>query len=268
MPHTCIKVDIQDEIATLTLNRPEKLNSLNFTILREMALAIRELNEDEGVKVLIMTGEGRAFCTGADLSSGDNITDKNRPGLSRAEHLMPFVTLGRAIIEMEKFNKPIIAAVNGLAVGAGLAYALAADIRFASDKARFSAIFIRRGLVPDTGASYLLTRLVGVSRALEMMWTGEMISAPEAERIGMVNHVVPHDQLMQATREFALKLARGPSLAIEMVKRMAYTALKADSLVTQMTIEDQMQHVAYESQDVQEGVKSFLEKRPPDFKGM
>jgi 2-(1,2-epoxy-1,2-dihydrophenyl)acetyl-CoA isomerase len=267
MPYTCIKIEVQDEIATLTLNRPRKLNALNPTILHELIDALGKLNEDDGVKVLIMTGEGRAFCTGADLTEEAKATDKNQPGLSRAEHITPFVTLGRGILEMERFTKPIIAAVNGLAVGAGLSYALAADVRFASDKAQLAAIFIRRGLVPDAGASYFLTRLVGVSRAMELMWTGEMISAQEAERIGMVNHVVPHDQLMQAAREFALKLAKGPSLVVDMVKRMAYTAVKADSLFTQLGVEDYMQHVAAESQDVQEGIKAFQEKRTPNFKG-
>ena len=267
MTYTCIKVEIKDEIATITFNRPDKLNALNPKLIHELIDALVELNEDDGVKALVLTGEGRAYCTGADLSEEAKATDTNQPGLSRAEHITPFVTLGRGILEIEKFTKPVIAAVNGLAVGAGLSYALAADVRFASDKAQFAAIFIRRGLVPDAGASYFLTRLVGVSKAMELMWTGEMISAQEAERIGMVNHVVPHDQLMQVTREFALKLAKGPSLAIDMVKRMTYGAMKADSLFTQMAVEDHFQQVARESDDVKEGINAFLEKRPPQFKG-
>jgi 2-(1,2-epoxy-1,2-dihydrophenyl)acetyl-CoA isomerase len=267
MTYKLIKVEIQDEIATLTLNRPAKLNALNPALMHEIVEALRELNVDDGVKVLIMTGEGRGFCTGADLSEPVRMTDRNQPGINRAERITPFVTLGSGILEMEKFTKPIIAAVNGLAVGAGLSLALAADVRFASDKAQMAAIFIRRALVPDAGASYFLTRLVGVSKAMEIMWTGDMISAQEAERIGMVNHVVPHDQLMQATREFALKLAKGPSLVVDMVKRMAYTALKADSLFTQMGVEDYMQQVARDSEDSKEGVMSFLEKRPPNYKG-
>jgi 2-(1,2-epoxy-1,2-dihydrophenyl)acetyl-CoA isomerase len=267
MTYTCIKTEIKDEIATITFNRPEKLNSLTAELLHETIDALIKFNEDESVKALILTGEGRAYCTGADLNNKVSTTDKNQPGISRAEHITPFVTLGRGILEIERFTKPVIAAVNGLAVGAGLSYALAADVRFASDKAQFASIFIRRGMVPDAGASYFLTRLVGVSKAMELMWTGEMVSAQEAERIGMVNHVVPHDQLMQATREFALKLTRGPSLAVEMVKRMAYTALKADSLYTQMGVENYMQQVCYESEDIKEGVNSFLEKRPANFKG-
>ena len=133
--------------------------------------------------------------------------------------------------------------------------------------AAFSAIFVKRGLVPDCGVSYYLPRLVGISKALELMWSGDKIDAGEAGRIGMVNKVVSPDQLMQSAQEFAQALAKGPSLAIEMIKRMAYTALKADSVITQMAVEDFMQQVCRESEDVREGVMGFLEKRPPKFKG-
>ncbi|MCX6005124.1 MAG: enoyl-CoA hydratase-related protein [Chloroflexi bacterium] len=267
MTYKHIIVEIEDEIATLTLNRPGKLNALNPLILREMATAIKLLNEDDRVKVLIMTGAGRGFCSGADLSGDTSITDRKQPGVSRAESISPFAGLGWGIQQMSRFTKPIIAAVNGPAVGAGLSYALAADIRIASAKASFSAIFIKRGLVPDAGISFYLPRLVGVSKAMELMWTGEIIDAREAERIGMVNRVVPHDELMKSAREFALQLASGPSLAIDMVKQMAWTSLKTDSVITQMGIEDYMQRVAGDSEDVKEGVAAFLEKRPPRFKG-
>lgn len=267
MPYKNIIVGIEDEIATLTLNRPDKLNALNAAILHEMSAALKQLNEDEGVKALIMTGAGRSFCSGADLAEQPYGTDKNQPGISRAEHIEPFVSFGWVVRQMESFTKPIIAAVNGTAVGGGLAYALAADVRIASENAIFSAIFIKRGLVPDCGVSYYLPRLVGHSKALELMWTGAKISAVEAERIGLVNRVVPPDQLMKSAREFAIELARGPSLAIDMIKRMTHTSLKADSVFTQMAVEDFMQQVCRESQDVVEGVTAFLEKRTPKFKG-
>jgi 2-(1,2-epoxy-1,2-dihydrophenyl)acetyl-CoA isomerase len=267
MSYELIKIEISDEIATLTLNRPQKLNALNPQILRDMANALKELNEDDGVKALILTGAGRGFCTGADLSEEVKATDKNQPGLSRAEKTGPFVSLGWGIQQMARFTKPIIAAVNGPAVGAGLSYAMAADIRIASEKAVFSAIFIKRGLVPDAGASYYLPRLVGVSKALELMWTGNLIDAREAERIGLVNSVVPHEELVETARQFALNLAKGPSLAIEMTKRMAYTSLRSDSVVMQMSIEDYMQEVARHTDDVREGMNAFLEKRTPQFKG-
>ncbi len=267
MPYKLIKVDIEDEVATLTLNRPDKLNCLNAGILHEMSRAIGELNSDDGVKALILTGEGRAFCSGADLAAQPYGTDKNQPGISRAEHITPFVSFGWVVKHIEDFTKPVIAAVNGIAAGGGLSLALAADVRIASENAAFSAIFIKRGLVPDCGISYYLPRLVGVSKALELMWTGEKIDAGEAERIGMVNKVAPHEHLMKSANEFAQVLAKGPSLAIEMIKRMAYAGLKADSVITQMAVEDFMQQVCRESEDVREGVMGFLEKRPPNFKG-
>jgi len=267
MPYKLIKVDIEDEVATLTLNRPDKLNCLNAAILHEMSKAIGELNADDGVKALILTGEGRAFCSGADLAEQPYGTDKNQPGISRAEHITPFVSFGWVVKHIEDFTKPVIAAVNGIAAGGGLSLALAADIRIASENAAFSSIFVKRGLVPDCGISYYLPRLVGVSKALELMWTGDKIDAGEAERIGMVNKVVPNDHLMKSANEFARVLAKGPSLAIEMIKRMAYTALKSDSVMTQMAVEDFMQQVCRESEDIREGVLGFLEKRPPNFKG-
>ena len=267
MPYKLITVEIADEVATLTLNRPDKLNCLNTPILHEMSAALIDLNKNEEVKALILTGAGRSFCSGADLSTQPYGTDKNQPGIGRAEHITPFVSFGWVIKQIEDFTKPVIAAVNGIAAGGGLAYALAADIRIASENAAFSAIFVKRGLVPDCGVSYYLPRLVGISKALELMWSGDKIDAKEAERIGMVNKVVAPDQLMLSAREFAQALAKGPSLAIEMIKRMAYTSLKADSVITQMAVEDFMQQVCRESEDVREGVMGFLEKRPPKFKG-
>jgi len=267
MPYKLIMVEIADEVATLTLNRPDKLNCLNAAILHEMSAALTDLNKNEEVKALILTGAGRSFCSGADLSEQPYGTDKNQPGISRAEHITPFVSFGWVVKLIEDFTKPVIAAVNGIAAGGGLALALAADIRIASENAAFSAIFVKRGLVPDCGVSYYLPRLVGISKALELMWTGDKIDAKEAARISMVNKVVPPDQLMKSAQEFAQGLAKGPSLAIEMIKRMAYTALKSDSVITQMAVEDFMQQVCRESEDVREGVMGFLEKRQPNFKG-
>ncbi|MDD5647769.1 MAG: enoyl-CoA hydratase/isomerase family protein, partial [Dehalococcoidia bacterium] len=236
MSYKLISVEIEDEVATLTLRRPDKLNCLNVPILHEMSKALGDLNADDGIKALILTGEGRAFCSGADLAERPLGTDKNQPGISRAEHTTPFVSFGWVVKHIADFTKPIIAAVNGIAAGGGLALALAADVRIASENAAFSAIFVKRGLVPDCGVSYYLTRLVGVSRALELMWTGEKIDANEASRIGLVNKVVPHEALIKTTMEFAQSLAKGPSLAIEMIKRMAYTSLKSDSVMTQMAV--------------------------------
>lgn len=267
MTYKNITLDIQDSVATLTMSRPDKLNCLNAPILHEMSKALKDLNENEDIKALIITGAGRAFCSGADLSDQPYGTDKNQPNISRAEHITPFVSFGWVVKQIEDFTKPVIAAVNGIAAGGGLAFALAADIRIASENAVFSAIFIKRGLVPDCGVSYYLPRLVGVSKALELMWTGEKVGAKEAERLGIANKVVPADELMKAAHEFAVNLAKSPSLAIEMIKKMAYTSMKTDSVMTQMAVEDFMQQVCRESEDVREGVMAFLEKREAKFKG-
>jgi 2-(1,2-epoxy-1,2-dihydrophenyl)acetyl-CoA isomerase len=267
MTYKNITVEKADSVATLTLSRPDKLNCLNAPILHETARALKQLNEDEDIKALIITGAGRAFCSGADLSAPPYGTDKNQEGISRAEHITPFVSFGWVVKLIVDFTKPVIAAVNGISAGGGLALALAADVRIASENATFSAIFIKRGLVPDCGVSYYLPRLVGISKALELMWTGEKVGARDAERMGMVNRVVPHDELMKAAREFAISLAKSPSLAIEMIKKMAYTSMKSDSVMTQMAVEDFMQQVCRESEDVREGVMSFLEKREPKFTG-
>jgi len=267
MSYKLISVDIADEVATLTLRRPDKLNCLNAAILHEMSKALGDLNTDDGIKALIITGEGRSFCSGADLAEQPYGTDKNQPGISRAEHTTPFVSFGWVVKHIADFTRPVIAAVNGIAAGGGLALALAADIRIASENATFSSIFVKRGLVPDCGTSYYLPRLVGISKSLELMWTGDKIDAREAERIGLVNKVAPPDLLMKTSLEFAQSLAKGPSLAIEMIKRMAYTSLKSDSVLTHMAMEDFMQQVCRESEDAREGVMGFLEKRPPRFTG-
>jgi 2-(1,2-epoxy-1,2-dihydrophenyl)acetyl-CoA isomerase len=267
MSYNTITVDYDGQVATLTLNRPQKLNALNTEICDEASGAIKSLNEDDNVKVLIITGAGRAFCSGADLSGKIRATATNQPNVSRAVKTSPFANIGWVTQQISMFTKPTIAAINGPAVGAGLSYALATDIRVASEKALFSCIFVKRGLVPDMGISFYLPRLIGISRAVELMMTGDIIDAAEAERIGMVNRVVPQEQLMPEVKKLAQRLADGPSLAVEMAKRMAYAGLNANSLVSQMAVETYMQTVAMESEDFREGVAAFMEKRSPIFKG-
>jgi 2-(1,2-epoxy-1,2-dihydrophenyl)acetyl-CoA isomerase len=194
-------------------------------------------------------------------------TDLNQPGIGRRERLSPFVSFGWLIRQIDEFAKPAIAAVNGIAVGGGLALALACDIRIASEDAKFSSIFVRRGLVADCGTTFYLPRAVGAAKALELMWTGDIIDAAEASRIGLVNRVVPADDLMKTANEFASKLARGPSISIEFHKQLTYEGLKTDSVQTQMAHEDFAQYVCRQTEDVKEGRNSFLEKREPRFKG-
>lgn len=257
----------EEGIATLTLNRPDKLNALDAKILQEMVRAIDEAREDDEVKVLIITGVGRGFCSGADLTSPVRGTDPKQPGITRPTRLEPFVGFGALSKRLRNFHKPAIAAINGLTTGGGLTVACLCDVRIASENARFSAIFVRRGLVADMGTTYLLPRIVGIEKALELMWTGDIIDAKEAERIGLVGKVVPHEELMTAARGLATRLAKGPSIAIELMKRMVYEGLEADSFALQIAYEGWAQEMCYLTEDIEEGFKSFIEKREPKFKG-
>lgn len=267
MTYQSIILEVDEGVALLTLNRPDKLNALNPTILQESAAVIRKLNDDDEVKVLIITGAGRAFCSGADLTAPVSGTDSTQPDIGRRARLEPFASFGWLIRQIDGFAKPVIGAVNGAAVGAGLAVALACDIRIASEDARFSCIFVRRGLVADCGTTFYLPRVVGIDKALELMWTGDIIDAKEAERIGLVSRVVAADDLIKVAKEFALRLACGPSVSIELMKRLTYEGLRANSLASQLAHEDFAQDVCRQTEDAKEGVRSFLEKREPHFQG-
>jgi len=257
----------EEGIATITLNRPHKLNALDAEMLQEMVKAIDEALEDDEVKALIITGAGRGFCSGADLTSPVLGTDPKQPGITRSTRLEPFVSFGWLMKRLRNFHKPAIAAINGLATGGGLSIACLCDVRIASEDGKFSTIFVRRGLVADTGTTYLLPRIVGTEKALELMWTGDIIDAKEAERIGLVGRVVPHEELMEAARALATRIAKGPSTAIELMKRMVYEGLEASSFTLQIAYEAWAQEMCYLTEDFEEGVKSFVEKRDATFTG-
>ncbi|MFC2006447.1 enoyl-CoA hydratase/isomerase family protein [Chloroflexota bacterium] len=263
MDYETILLGKEGGVAVITLNRPEKLNALNVEMRAELASAITELNEDDDTKVLVFTGAGRGFCSGADLSppSGD------KKAMGRRLRLEPLAGFGRLARVLAGTDKPTIAAVNGVAAGAGFAITVACDIRIASENASFSAIFVRRALVPDTGISYFLPRIVGISKAVELCITGDIIDVKEAERIGLVSKVVPHDDLMREVKELATRLAGGPSIAIELAKRSVYRGLE-NNLTSQLIYEDWAQDLCHQSEDSQEGRRSFIEKRPPVFKGI
>ena len=267
MAHESIILEVDDGVATLTLNRPDKLNALNPILLQESAKVIRELNDDDDVKVLIITGAGRAFCSGADVTGPVSGTSLNQPGIGRRERLEPFVSFGWLIRQIDGFAKPTLAAINGIAAGAGLAVALVCDIRIASEDSQFSCIFVRRGLVADCGTTFYLPRVVGVDKALELMWSGDFIDAREAERIGLVTRVVPADDLLNVAKEFASRLAHGPTVSIELQKRLTYEGLKTTSVQLQMAHEDFAQHICSQTEDAKEGTASFMEKRESHFKG-
>lgn len=257
----------EEGIATITLNRPEKLNALDSPILIELMKAIAEAREDDEVKVMIITGAGRGFCSGADLASPVSGANPKQPGINRPVRLEPFVSFGGVARRLHEFHKPIIAAVNGVSSGGGLSLALLADIRIVSENASFIAVFVRRGLVADTGTTYLLPRIIGASNALKMMWTGEAVDAQEAVKIGLASVVVPPDDLLPTARELAAKIARGPSLAIELMKRMVYDGMEGNSFAQQAAYEGWAQEMCYLTDDFKEGVAAFLGKRKAVFTG-
>lgn len=249
-------------LATITLNRPDKLNALSEAMRVDLKMAAAEVLNDDEIRVAIITGAGRGFCSGADVGrQAERLSGEAQPQ-SRREVIEP---VGGWVLPLSRVTKPLIAAVNGMAAGAGLSLAAICDIRIASEEARFCAVWVRRGLVPDAGASYTLPRLIGLPQAMRLCFTGDIIEVREAERIGLVDLVVPGSELMKVTRELAARIAQGPPIAIELTKSILRSGL---SLEEQVERESSAQRLCRQTEDHKEGVRSFLEKRPALFRGL
>jgi 2-(1,2-epoxy-1,2-dihydrophenyl)acetyl-CoA isomerase len=251
-------------IALMTLNRPEKLNAVTTYMVEELFPKLFfEVQQNKGIRVLIITGAGKGFCSGADVSKNLKayITKD-----TEVRHRVKEEPIGNFMLRMAAIRKPIIAAVNGVAAGNGLSIALLSDIRIASNKARFSATFVRRGLMPDDGLTVTLPQIVGLPKALEMAMTGEIIESEEALRTGLVNKVVPHEKLMDEARNLAEKMAAGPPIALSFIKRAMYRNARV-GLEEGLYFESWGQNVLRTTKDHLEGVQSFLEKREPLFIG-
>ncbi len=264
MGYETIRYEVSEGVATLTLNRPDVLNAVTEQMLTELADAIKQVKRDAAVRAVILTGDGRAFCAGQDLQSiRDGYTGGGSPpafGNLLRKGYNPL------ILRMRNMEKPVLAAVNGVAAGAGCSLALACDLVLASDTAKFMQVFVRVGLVPDSGSLFFLPRLVGFARAMELCLRGEAVSAQDAERIGLVNRVVPQADLLKTAREWMIGLATGPGKAIGLIKRGLNRSLGSD-LETMLEVEAQLQEIAGRTQDHREGVLAFLEKRAPKFSG-
>lgn len=260
MSYEHILYTVQDGIATITLNRPDKLNAFNDQMIAETKKAFKEAGRDEVVRCIVLTGSGRAFSAGQDLA---DVQDRGA-GFSIGDHLRH--GYNELIIQMVNLEKPIIGGINGVAAGAGCSVGLATDIRIASDKASFMQAFSRVGLIPDSGANWVLPRLVGYNRAYQMAITAEKITAEKALGWGLVNLVVPHEQLAETVQAWALKLAAGPTRAFGLTKR-AMRQSEHMSLAEALEYESYLQEAAGRTEDNKEGVMSFLEKREPVFKG-
>ncbi len=267
MAYSDILFDGQDGIGLLTLNKPDRLNAMSWASWLEFRDVLARCQRDDAVKVLLVTGAGRGFCSGTDLAAAAAAEASGSDGASdtrsRDEKLHSHYLVTNELIALQK---PTIAAINGVTAGAGFGLALGFDLRIASDQARFCAVFVRRGLAPDFGSSYLLPRIVGMSNALRMIYTGDIVDAAEALRIGLVTEVVPPEQLMERALALAGRLAKGPSLALEVAKRLAYRGMAAE-LADHIQFEEYLQRICLESEDAREGVRSFLEKRDPAFQG-
>ena len=250
-------------IATITLNRPDRRNAFSPEMRDGMVRAILDATKDQKVRVLVITGAGRAFCAGADVKAMAESFDQPAARQLRRESAAGDVALP---VLLQKCEKPVIAAINGVAVGGGLDLALACDIRIASDQARFAEVFIRRGMIPAMGGTFFLPRLVGIDKACYLIFTGDMIDAREAERIGLVTTVVPHEELEMATMELAEKLAKGPPLAIRRAKHAIYEGLGMDLKSTLDYLKEVVEELQA-TEDHKEGARAFVEKREPVFRG-
>jgi len=260
MPYETIQYEVVQGVARLTLNRPAVMNAINQQLGQALYDAFKAIEGNSEVRAVVLTGAGRGFCAGQDL--GDDSAINNGANLSNAVR----ERYNLLIAKMQSLPMPIIAAVNGAAAGAGFALALACDIRFAAVNAKFTMAFSKIGLVPDSGSSYFLPRLVGVGRALEMAWMADVFSAEEALRYGVVNRVFSADLLLEETYAFAERLAKGPTLALGLTKQ-AINRNFSSSLADALELEAELQAKAGASDDFQEGVQAYLEKRPPVYKG-
>ena len=264
MTYENLTVERDGQIAVVTLNRPEKLNAIDRALHLEMMDAGRELRDDDDVRVVIFTGAGRGFCSGADLTA-----DRSRPeNPPRAERLDEYNWVGRqALMVYRELDKPTIAAVNGVAAGAGMGLALACDMRVGCENSRFKTVFIERSLSPDSGLSWFLPRIVGVSRAMDLVYTSRSVDAEEAYRLGLLDRVSTAENLLADAKELARQIAFWPPVAMQMSRRAMHRSLDVD-------LEDQLRYETHSivfarraPHDVAEAAASFRERRPPNFTG-
>jgi len=263
MNYETITVKKKDRVATVTMNRPEKMNAVNLQMREELVAALQEVAEDPDAMVVVFTGAGRAFCSGLDHNGllGGGGEERGPSGTAQEVRRMQRISLA-----LQTMDKPTIAMVNGVALGIGCDFAFACDMRVGSDNAYFGSGFVRVGAIPGAGGSWLCTRLMGLGRGLEFLFTGDFLLAEAAERIGVLNKLVPADELEMETMKLAQKIAKGPPIAIRLTKRQAYKALEMD-METSLELASVGQAVAMSTEDYHEATTAFREKRGFEFKG-
>jgi len=259
--------EVDSNVATITLNRPDRLNAISGGMLASFSEAFRDADHDRDVRVIILTGAGRGFCAGLDLKDqGDRAAADSVNGASVAAGTARFDLANSPPVVLHQTDKPVICALNGAAAGYGMDLALGCDIRIASSEAKLAAVFTKRGILPESGGAWLLPRLIGWAKAAEIAFAGRTLSAQEALDVGLVNQVVEPEQLSRATRDLAAEIAANAPLAVQATKRMMRLGLEE-------TFEANVHHVflqllpLFGSKDFREGVQAFIEKRQPQFQG-
>ena len=263
MTEPVLRMEKHEHVAVLTLNRPEKLNALNAALRDAMQEALREAKEDDHVRALVVTGAGRGFCSGADLTSGDGAGKQP----SQNDRLDDLGWVGRQALAVYGLNKPVIGAMNGVAAGAGMSLALGCDVRVGSARSRFKTVFIERNLSPDSGMSFFLPRIVGYSRAADLIYTSRMVESDEAHRIGLLDRLVEHAKLLDAALELAAQMTAWPPLALRMSKRVLQHNVECelpDALRFELT---SLEYGNRAANDRKESVAAFRERRKPEYTG-
>ncbi len=254
-----ITYEVKDNIATITFNRPESLNSLHPLLIEQTVTALKQAENDNAIRVIVLTGEGKAFCSGGDIQYMDQLT-------SVMDKRSYIYSAGEVVDTIMNLKKPVIAMVNGVAAGAGFNIALACDIIFTSEKAKFAQSFSKVGLVPDAGGTYNLPRIVGLHKAKELMFLADLISADEALSLGIINYVVGHEELKDATYKFAERLSQSAPIAVSFIKSALNSSLESN-LKTVLEKEVSNQTICLQTEDCKEGLNAFKEKRAPKFTG-
>ncbi|MFQ6014025.1 MAG: enoyl-CoA hydratase/isomerase family protein [Anaerolineae bacterium] len=263
MSYETILFSVEEDVATIVLNRPERLNALNQKMAEEMRDAIQKCADDPGVRAVVIKGAGRAFSSGGDLKAMKEAIEKEE---SADFFKAPLRAIHELVLAIRNLPKPVLASINGVAAGAGLNMALACDLRIAAESAKFTQAFVNVGLIPDASGTYFLPRLIGLAKATQLFFSGEIVDAHQAEKLGLVNKVVADDRLEEATWEWATRLARGPTQALGRMKELLNQSLNAD-LKSQLKRERQAQQKSGETEDFIEGLRAFFEKREPRFQG-
>ena len=266
-----IKYEVDDSILTITLHRPDRMNAFTYQMCKELVAAFDAADADDNVRVVILTGEGRAFCAGADLGAGGdtfNMKETSEEQPLTIDNPKIRDTGGMVSMRIFESRKPVIAAINGPAVGIGITMTLPCDVRLAADNAKMGFVFAKRGIVPEAASSWFLPRIVGISQAMEWCATGRVFSAQEAKEGGLVSQVVPADELMTRARALANEMAKGTSaVSVSLIRSMMWQMLTADHPIEAHKLDSRLIFLTGKSDDAKEGVMSFVEKRQAEYPG-